>query len=44
MGWKTSVIGSETVKKVRRQSIGGNVSLGVGVPMSYDRRNDEETD
>ena len=43
MDWKTSVIGSETVKDMRRQGIGGNISIGVGVPMNYDRRNDEET-
>lgn len=28
---------------MRRQGIGGIVSLDVGIPMNYDRRNDEET-
>lgn len=29
---------------MRRQGIGGIVSLDVGIPMNYDKRNDEETD
>lgn len=44
MGWKTSFIGDEKVKEMRRYGIGGIVSLDVKIPMNDDRRNGEEID
>ena len=44
MGWKASFSGGEKVEEMRKQGIGGVVSLDVGLPVNYDRKNGEDTD